>query len=278
MAETGLGRLNGKSCVVTGAARGIGRATAELFAREGARLVVNDVDVTAYVEAELDRLHPLRVQAREATSAADYRAVWDAIEDSPAAAANMRLRSELTIAVRGVVEAWKVTQAEAARRLGLTQPRLDDLLRGRLALARREPIALGAELEGVRGGPVDARAEPRRHVAPRHRARQHAVALGHPRGRHRPVERRGPLVVLELVLLLGGDVLQVAVRQARHEAAREEVAAMDVDGDVSVSASAPASPEKKSKKEKKSKDTTGDDDDAAGDDEPEVGLSPLARE
>ena len=40
----GLGRLSGKSAVVTGAAKGIGRATAELFAREGARLVVNDVD------------------------------------------------------------------------------------------------------------------------------------------------------------------------------------------------------------------------------------------
>jgi NAD(P)-dependent dehydrogenase (short-subunit alcohol dehydrogenase family) len=36
--------LQGKSCVITGAANGIGRATAELFAREGARLVVTDVD------------------------------------------------------------------------------------------------------------------------------------------------------------------------------------------------------------------------------------------
>jgi NAD(P)-dependent dehydrogenase (short-subunit alcohol dehydrogenase family) len=43
-AERGLGRLRGKSAVVTGAAKGIGRATAELFAREGARLVVTDVD------------------------------------------------------------------------------------------------------------------------------------------------------------------------------------------------------------------------------------------
>lgn len=41
----------GKSAVVTGAAKGIGRATAELFAREGARLVVNDVD-----EAGLEEL------------------------------------------------------------------------------------------------------------------------------------------------------------------------------------------------------------------------------
>ena len=44
VAGAGLSRLRGKSAVVTGAAKGIGRATAELFAREGARLVVTDVD------------------------------------------------------------------------------------------------------------------------------------------------------------------------------------------------------------------------------------------
>jgi NAD(P)-dependent dehydrogenase (short-subunit alcohol dehydrogenase family) len=44
MESNGLGRLRGKTAVVTGAAKGIGRATAELFAREGARLVITDVD------------------------------------------------------------------------------------------------------------------------------------------------------------------------------------------------------------------------------------------
>jgi len=43
--ERGSGRLLGKSAVVTGAAAGIGRATAELFAREGARLVLADINV-----------------------------------------------------------------------------------------------------------------------------------------------------------------------------------------------------------------------------------------
>lgn len=38
------GRVDGKSVIITGAARGIGRASAEVFAREGARLVLNDVD------------------------------------------------------------------------------------------------------------------------------------------------------------------------------------------------------------------------------------------
>lgn len=62
-----------------------------------------------------------------------FDSVWDALEATAEDAAHMRLRSELAIAVRGAVEAWGVTQAEAARRLGVTQPRLNDLLRGRLA-------------------------------------------------------------------------------------------------------------------------------------------------
>ncbi|MEA2451410.1 MAG: hypothetical protein QOG04_120 [Actinomycetota bacterium] len=41
------GRLQGKSCIVTGAGAGIGRAISLSFAAEGARVVVNDVDVTA---------------------------------------------------------------------------------------------------------------------------------------------------------------------------------------------------------------------------------------
>jgi len=42
--EAASGRLRGKSAVITGAAKGIGRATAELFAQEGARLVLTDID------------------------------------------------------------------------------------------------------------------------------------------------------------------------------------------------------------------------------------------
>ena len=58
--------------------------------------------------------------------------VWDALEDTPAEAANMTMRSSLLIAIEQRVRSWGVTQAEAARRLGITQPRLNDLLRGRI--------------------------------------------------------------------------------------------------------------------------------------------------
>jgi predicted XRE-type DNA-binding protein len=44
----------------------------------------------------------------------------------------MKLRSNLVFAIREVVESWKGTQAEAAKRLGVTQPRMNDLLHGRI--------------------------------------------------------------------------------------------------------------------------------------------------
>lgn len=61
-----------------------------------------------------------------------FDSVWDALERSPSEAANMRLRSELMIAIQQFVEQWKVTQAEASKRLGITQPRLNELIKGRI--------------------------------------------------------------------------------------------------------------------------------------------------
>ncbi|MBB3229861.1 helix-turn-helix domain-containing protein [Halomonas stenophila] len=61
-----------------------------------------------------------------------YDSVWDAIEDTPEEALNMRLRSELMARIADRIRDWNVTQAEAAQRLGVTQPRLNDLLKGRI--------------------------------------------------------------------------------------------------------------------------------------------------
>ena len=61
-----------------------------------------------------------------------FDSVWDAIEDTPHAAANMRVRSRIMIAIEQEVRSWDLTQAKAAERLAVTQPRLNDLLRGKV--------------------------------------------------------------------------------------------------------------------------------------------------
>ena len=78
-----------------------------------------------------------------------FASVWDALEDTPAEAANMRLRSELMIAVGDAVDGWGLTQVQAARRLDVTQPRLNDLLRGRVGKFSLDALILLAERAGL---------------------------------------------------------------------------------------------------------------------------------
>lgn len=63
-----------------------------------------------------------------------FTSVWDAIEDTAAEAENMRLRSVLMMALREYIEREGLSQAEAARRMGVTQPRISDLMRGKIDL------------------------------------------------------------------------------------------------------------------------------------------------
>ncbi|EAU7918050.1 XRE family transcriptional regulator [Salmonella enterica] len=63
-----------------------------------------------------------------------FASVWDAIEDTPAEAENMKLRSALMMALEQHIRAQGWTQTEAARKLGVTQPRVSDLLRGKINL------------------------------------------------------------------------------------------------------------------------------------------------
>ena len=62
-----------------------------------------------------------------------YASVWDAIADTPEEAANLRMRSALMQQIAKLVERKGWTQAEAASRCGISQPRVNDLLRGRIA-------------------------------------------------------------------------------------------------------------------------------------------------
>lgn len=58
--------------------------------------------------------------------------VWDALAANPAEAENLRVRSMLMRRIEQIIRRGRWTQAEAARRCGVSQPRINDLLRGRV--------------------------------------------------------------------------------------------------------------------------------------------------
>jgi predicted XRE-type DNA-binding protein len=63
-----------------------------------------------------------------------FASVWDAIEDTRGEAENMKLRSTLMMAIKSHIKETGMSQVEAARLLGVTQPRVSDLMRGKIDL------------------------------------------------------------------------------------------------------------------------------------------------
>lgn len=63
----------------------------------------------------------------------NYASVWDAIADTPGQAANLRAQAELMRQIAALVKKQGWTQVEAAQHCGVTQPRINDLLRGRVS-------------------------------------------------------------------------------------------------------------------------------------------------
>ncbi len=60
--------------------------------------------------------------------------VWDAIEETPAQAENMKLRSALMRALKDHIARSELNQSQTAKLLGVTQPRVSDLMRGKIEL------------------------------------------------------------------------------------------------------------------------------------------------
>jgi predicted XRE-type DNA-binding protein len=60
--------------------------------------------------------------------------IWDAIEGTPAKAENMKIRSSLMIALQQHIAQSGMSQKQAAKVFGVTQPRISDLMRGHIDL------------------------------------------------------------------------------------------------------------------------------------------------
>jgi predicted XRE-type DNA-binding protein len=62
-----------------------------------------------------------------------FASVWDAVADTPEEAASLKLRAELMEQIAALVEKKGWTQTQAAKQCGISQPRMNDLLRGKIS-------------------------------------------------------------------------------------------------------------------------------------------------
>lgn len=79
-----------------------------------------------------------------------FASVWDAIEDTPEEAENMKLRSMLMMALKSHIERAGLNQAQAAQMFGVTQPRVSDLMRGKINLFGLDALVNMAAAAGLR--------------------------------------------------------------------------------------------------------------------------------
>ena len=131
----------------------VGRGVREIRIRDAAGafrvLYVAKFDHAIYVlhcfqkkdaENEQSRSEPGRaalpgfVKGAGSMSKKRFANVWNAIEDTPAQAENMKLRSTLIMALKDHIARTGLSQSEAAKLLGVTQPRISDLMRGKIEL------------------------------------------------------------------------------------------------------------------------------------------------
>ena len=63
-----------------------------------------------------------------------FASVWDAIEDTPPQAENMKLRSALMMALKDHIAREGLSQSQAAKVFSVTQPRVSNLMRGKIDL------------------------------------------------------------------------------------------------------------------------------------------------
>jgi predicted XRE-type DNA-binding protein len=78
-----------------------------------------------------------------------FASVWDAIEDTPEEAENMKLRSVLMTALKNHLTIAEMSQTQAAKLFGVTQPRISDLIRGKINLFSLDALVNMATAAGL---------------------------------------------------------------------------------------------------------------------------------
>ena len=78
-----------------------------------------------------------------------FASVWNAIEDTPEEAENMKLRSALMMALKDHITRAGLSQSQAAKLFSVTQPRVSDLMRGKINLFALDALVNMAAAAGM---------------------------------------------------------------------------------------------------------------------------------
>lgn len=104
-----------------------------------------------------------------------FASVWDALEDDPAKARKLKMQSLLMIEISDLVKSWDTTQKDAASRLGVSQPRLNDLLQGKFNKFTLDAL-LKMAFSGGLGVEMKIKAPKKSKASARSHAKKQAVA------------------------------------------------------------------------------------------------------
>jgi predicted XRE-type DNA-binding protein len=88
-----------------------------------------------------------------------FKSVWDAIEDDPVQAANMKHRSALMMAISEHIKEKGLNQTEAAKLFAVSQPRISDLMRGKIGVFSIDTLIAMLAAAGIG---IDIRLRPAR--------------------------------------------------------------------------------------------------------------------
>ena len=105
-----------------------------------------------------------------------FSSVWDAIEDTPQQAASMRARSELMMNLTEVIREKGMTQGDAAALFGVTQPRVSDLMRGKINLFSLDTLIDMAATAGMSPTVKVSKPKAVKHARPKRGAASDMVA------------------------------------------------------------------------------------------------------
>lgn len=78
-----------------------------------------------------------------------FTSVWEVIEDTPEVGGNMKMRSKLMMELDKYIERQDLTQAQAAKLFGVTQPRISELIRGKISLFELDVLVSMASKAGL---------------------------------------------------------------------------------------------------------------------------------